>query len=69
VNYRTIKPTAQTFAQLQRIAGIALLLGPLRLAPDLMRIDHYRLELKPHQFARHEKGRSPGLKGDVGCGR
>jgi hypothetical protein len=33
-----------------------------------MRIDHYRLELKPRQFTSHEKGRSPGFEGDVGCG-
>ena len=39
MNNGTIKSAAQTFAQLQRVAGIALLLGPLRLAPDLMRIE------------------------------
>ena len=34
-----------------------------------MRIDHYRLELKPRQFTSHEKCRSPGLECDAGCGR
>jgi hypothetical protein len=66
--YRTIKPAAH-FAQLQRVAGVALLLGPRRRAPNLMRIDHYRLELKPRQFTGHEKCRSPSLEGDASCGR
>ena len=36
MNNGTIKSAAQTFAQLQRVAGIALLLGSLRLSPDLL---------------------------------
>lgn len=44
VNYRAIKAATQTFAQLQGVTCIALLLGPVRLAPHLMRIDHNRLD-------------------------
>jgi hypothetical protein len=59
-----VEATAEPLAKLARIPAVTLLERAVRLAADLMRIDHDRRECEAGEFASHEEGGCARLEGD-----
>jgi hypothetical protein len=69
VHHGAVEAALQPFAQLGRVAPIALLQRPMGLAPDLVGIDEHRPQVEPRELAGDKECRRARLEGDRRPGR